>query len=161
MANLQRVVISLLVVLTATFLFFAQATEATKGPKITNKVGLVHLLMLKAAKKRCGIGLLRHHARRWVVRTDCNRPLWQNRARHCRELPCSRHGRERIWLWRLHLPPCHQAIHDPGRWLYQWWWYVTIGSTIHRCVSECLLIRYWWEVHLRNQIPWREFQIEA
>ncbi|MCJ1270003.1 Peptidyl-prolyl cis-trans isomerase B [Lobaria immixta] len=38
MANFQRVIISLLVVLTATFLFFAQSTEATKGPKITNKV---------------------------------------------------------------------------------------------------------------------------
>ncbi|MCJ1470089.1 Peptidyl-prolyl cis-trans isomerase B [Pseudocyphellaria aurata] len=38
MANFQRAIISLLVVLTATFLFFAQGTQATKGPKITNKV---------------------------------------------------------------------------------------------------------------------------
>ncbi|MCJ1376875.1 Peptidyl-prolyl cis-trans isomerase B [Loxospora ochrophaea] len=38
MANIQRVVISVLFILTATFLFFAQASEATKGPKITHKV---------------------------------------------------------------------------------------------------------------------------
>jgi|ERR1700733_956809 len=37
MANLQRVVISLMVILTATFLFIGQ-TAAAKGPKITNKV---------------------------------------------------------------------------------------------------------------------------
>ena len=40
MANLQRVVISLLLVLTATFLFLAQTSSAAKGPKITNKVEL-------------------------------------------------------------------------------------------------------------------------
>ncbi|KAI9880406.1 MAG: Peptidyl-prolyl cis-trans isomerase B [Pleopsidium flavum] len=38
MANLQRVVISILLILTATFLFFAQSSEAAKGPKITHKV---------------------------------------------------------------------------------------------------------------------------
>merc|ERR1712093_677493 len=38
MANIQRVVISLLVILTATFLFMGQTAEATKGPKITHKV---------------------------------------------------------------------------------------------------------------------------
>lgn len=37
MANLQRVVISLMVILTATFLFMGQ-TAAAKGPKITHKV---------------------------------------------------------------------------------------------------------------------------
>jgi hypothetical protein len=37
MANLQRVVISLMVILAATFLFMGQAAAA-KGPKITNKV---------------------------------------------------------------------------------------------------------------------------
>lgn len=37
MANLQRVVISLLFVLTAGFLFLAQTSEAAKGPKITHK----------------------------------------------------------------------------------------------------------------------------
>ena len=38
MANLQRIVISVLLILTATFLFFAQSSEAQKGPKITHKV---------------------------------------------------------------------------------------------------------------------------
>ena len=38
MANLQRVVISLMVILTATFLFMGQTAEAAKGPKITHKV---------------------------------------------------------------------------------------------------------------------------
>jgi peptidyl-prolyl cis-trans isomerase B (cyclophilin B) len=38
MASLQRLVISVLLILTVTFVFFAQATEATKGPKITHKV---------------------------------------------------------------------------------------------------------------------------
>ena len=38
MANFQRLVISALVILTATFLFFAQSGEAAKGPKITSKV---------------------------------------------------------------------------------------------------------------------------
>jgi len=38
MANLQRVVISLLLIITAGFLFFAQISSAAKGPKITNKV---------------------------------------------------------------------------------------------------------------------------
>lgn len=38
MANLQRIVISLLVALTAAFLFMGQTVQAAKGPKITNKV---------------------------------------------------------------------------------------------------------------------------
>lgn len=38
MANLQRVVISLLLIVTAGFLFLAQTSSAAKGPKITNKV---------------------------------------------------------------------------------------------------------------------------
>jgi len=38
MANFQRLTISFLLILTATFLFFAQTSQATKGPKITNKV---------------------------------------------------------------------------------------------------------------------------
>lgn len=37
MANLQRVLISLMVILAATFLFMGQTT-ATRGPKITHKV---------------------------------------------------------------------------------------------------------------------------
>ncbi|KAG9518053.1 peptidyl-prolyl cis-trans isomerase B, partial [Aureobasidium melanogenum] len=38
MASFQRLIISLLVVLTFTFVFFAQSSEAAKGPKITHKV---------------------------------------------------------------------------------------------------------------------------
>ncbi|KAJ4505908.1 Peptidyl-prolyl cis-trans isomerase B [Exophiala dermatitidis] len=38
MANLQRILISLMVLLTATFLFMGQTAEAAKGPKITHKV---------------------------------------------------------------------------------------------------------------------------
>ena len=38
MANLQRFIISLLVLLTAVFLFMGQTAHAAKGPKITSKV---------------------------------------------------------------------------------------------------------------------------
>ena len=40
MANFQRLTISVLLILTVTFLFFAQTSQATKGPKITNKVSI-------------------------------------------------------------------------------------------------------------------------
>lgn len=38
MVNLQRIVISLLLIVTASFLFLAQTSHAAKGPKITDKV---------------------------------------------------------------------------------------------------------------------------
>lgn len=38
MATFQRLIVSLLVILTFTFVFFAQSSEAVKGPKITHKV---------------------------------------------------------------------------------------------------------------------------
>ncbi|KIW72656.1 peptidyl-prolyl cis-trans isomerase B, variant 2 [Phialophora macrospora] len=38
MANVQRIIISLMVILTATFLFMGQTAQAAKGPKITHKV---------------------------------------------------------------------------------------------------------------------------
>ncbi|KAF2154129.1 peptidyl-prolyl cis-trans isomerase B [Myriangium duriaei CBS 260.36] len=38
MATLQRIVISLMVIATFAFVFFAQTAEAAKGPKITHKV---------------------------------------------------------------------------------------------------------------------------
>jgi hypothetical protein len=42
MAVFQKVVISLLTLLTVAFLYFAQVAEAAgKGPRITNKVGPV------------------------------------------------------------------------------------------------------------------------
>ena len=38
MAGFQRIVISVLLIVTAAFLFFAQSASAAKGPKITSKV---------------------------------------------------------------------------------------------------------------------------
>jgi peptidyl-prolyl cis-trans isomerase B (cyclophilin B) len=38
MASFQRFIISFLLILSVAFVFFAQASEATKGPKITHKV---------------------------------------------------------------------------------------------------------------------------
>ena len=38
MATLQRFAISVLLILTVVFAMLAQASEAAKGPKITNKV---------------------------------------------------------------------------------------------------------------------------
>ncbi|KAF2034555.1 peptidyl-prolyl cis-trans isomerase B precursor [Setomelanomma holmii] len=38
MASIQRFIISFLLILSVAFVFFAQSTEATKGPKITHKV---------------------------------------------------------------------------------------------------------------------------
>ncbi|KAF3041439.1 Peptidyl-prolyl cis-trans isomerase B [Didymella keratinophila] len=38
MISLQRLVVSALLILSVTFVFFAQSAEATKGPKITHKV---------------------------------------------------------------------------------------------------------------------------
>ena len=38
MANLKNIAISVMVILTATFLFMGQTAEAAKGPKITHKV---------------------------------------------------------------------------------------------------------------------------
>ncbi|XPS79590.1 Peptidylprolyl isomerase [Ascochyta lentis] len=38
MISLQKFVVSVLLILSVTFVFFAQSAEATKGPKITHKV---------------------------------------------------------------------------------------------------------------------------
>lgn len=38
MFSIQRIVVSVLLILTATFLFFAQTSSAAKGPKITHRV---------------------------------------------------------------------------------------------------------------------------
>lgn len=38
MASFQRVIVSFLVLLTFAFVFFAQSSDAAKGPKITHKV---------------------------------------------------------------------------------------------------------------------------
>ena len=52
MATLQRTIISLLIVLTAAFLFFAQTSEAAKGPKITHKVDQVTFMFETFEAKR-------------------------------------------------------------------------------------------------------------
>lgn len=44
---LQRILVSVLVVLTFTFVFFAQTSQAVKGPKITHKVHDVTLVLLR------------------------------------------------------------------------------------------------------------------
>jgi peptidyl-prolyl cis-trans isomerase B (cyclophilin B) len=38
MANFRNLIVSLMLILTATFLFFGQTASAAKGPKITHKV---------------------------------------------------------------------------------------------------------------------------
>lgn len=38
MANLQKLLVSLMLLCTLTFVYFAQTAEAGKGPKITHKV---------------------------------------------------------------------------------------------------------------------------
>lgn len=38
MPGIQRLLVSVLLILTVVFVFFTQSTEAQKGPKITNKV---------------------------------------------------------------------------------------------------------------------------
>ena len=38
MASFQRLTVSVLLILTFAFVYFAQASEAVKGPKITHKV---------------------------------------------------------------------------------------------------------------------------
>ena len=40
MISLQRLLVSALLILSVTFVFFAQSAEASKGPKITHKVRL-------------------------------------------------------------------------------------------------------------------------
>jgi hypothetical protein len=64
-ATLQRLVISLLVILTFTFVYFAQVTEAAgKGPRITNKVCPRSVNCTAKQKLTRTTGLLRHHTRR-------------------------------------------------------------------------------------------------
>lgn len=61
MASFQRLIISLLVILTFTFVFFAQSSEAVKGPKITHKV---HFLSYSAASMSIA------HLRTGLLRCD-------------------------------------------------------------------------------------------
>ena len=46
MISLQRLIVSALLILSVTFVFFAQSAEASKGPKITHKVSSELSLLL-------------------------------------------------------------------------------------------------------------------
>jgi len=59
MATFQRLIISLLVILTFTFVFFAQSSEAVKGPKITHKVHISSFLATPLSIAHVLAGLLR------------------------------------------------------------------------------------------------------
>jgi hypothetical protein len=82
-ATLQRIVISLLVVLTFTFVYFAQVAEAAgKGPRITHKVcctvcsiGTMKLIAIL-------LGLLRHRTWRGKDGSRSHRSLWQDRPKN-------------------------------------------------------------------------------
>ena len=47
MISLQRFLVSALLSLSVTFVFFAQSAEATKGPKITHKVRFGSIMCLE------------------------------------------------------------------------------------------------------------------
>ena len=47
MISLQRFLVSALLILSVTFVFFAQSAEATKGPKITHKVRFGSIMCLE------------------------------------------------------------------------------------------------------------------
>ena len=65
MASLQKAVISFLLILSVAFVFFAQATEATKGPKITHKVrGGFRVLEDADVWLTLWLGVLRYYTRR-------------------------------------------------------------------------------------------------
>lgn len=65
MASIQRFLISVLLILSVTFVFFAQTSEASKGPKITHKVCIIDLDALGSeADVYVLTGLLRYHSRR-------------------------------------------------------------------------------------------------
>jgi peptidyl-prolyl cis-trans isomerase B (cyclophilin B) len=49
MISLQRFLVSALLILSVTFVFFAQSAEATKGPKITHKVRSGSMLCLEGS----------------------------------------------------------------------------------------------------------------
>ena len=57
MASAQRFVISFLLLLSFVFVFFAQSSEATKGPKITHKVRL-RIYGSRGAELIASLGLL-------------------------------------------------------------------------------------------------------
>jgi hypothetical protein len=88
MASIQRFLISVLLILSVTFVFFAQTSEASKGPKITHKVCIIDLDALGSeADEFVPTGLLRYHSRRRGAWSCSHRPLWQDGPQDCGELP--------------------------------------------------------------------------
>lgn len=61
MASMQRYLISVLLIVTAVFLFFVQTSEAVKGPKITHKVSLT-IATIQFYKFDGGEGVFRYHS---------------------------------------------------------------------------------------------------
>lgn len=67
MAGFQKLLVSLLVFLGVTFVYFAQTAEAAKGPKITHKVRICGFKLRTRAEELAltlSTGLLRHQAGR-------------------------------------------------------------------------------------------------
>lgn len=66
MAGFQKLLVSLLVFLGVTFVYFAQTAEAAKGPKITHKVRICGFKLRTRAELALTLstGLLRHQAGR-------------------------------------------------------------------------------------------------
>ncbi|CBX98519.1 predicted protein [Plenodomus lingam JN3] len=69
MASIQRLMISFMLVLSFAFVFFAQGTEANKGPKITHKT--------------CVQDLLRYEERRQGHGPYCHWSIWQDCTEDC------------------------------------------------------------------------------
>lgn len=58
MANILKYLVSLVVVLTFSFVYFAQTSEAAKGPKITHKVHVTPLTTILTPTTHMEAGLL-------------------------------------------------------------------------------------------------------
>lgn len=95
MATIQRALISILLILTVVFVFFAQASEAAMGPKITHKVyfdiehddkPIGRIVMGLYGKTVPKVSLLRQQ----ILMTAAD--IFTDR----RKLPCFGYGRERL-----------------------------------------------------------------
>ena len=98
MANLQRILVSLLLMCTVTFLYFAQTTEAQgKGPKITHKV---YFDMQHGDEEigRIVMGLYGGTVPRVRALTSNRVVRWADANLDGRELPRSRDWREGLRL---------------------------------------------------------------
>ena len=73
MISLQRFLVSVLLILSVTFVFFAQSAEASKGPKITHKVCKALLLSEKLDRLLVSYTcqLVVYSALRWLHCSNC------------------------------------------------------------------------------------------